>query len=78
MLLFNIHEAKSNLSSIVAKVESSLETVQLCRNGKPVAQIIPIPRLPNPLRHSARLGKIELKYNPTEGLTADEWPRMAD
>ena len=74
MLLFNIHDAKSNLSGLVADVESKHETIMLCRNGKPVAQIVPIPWLNSPLRHSARLGKITLRYDPLEGLTADDWP----
>lgn len=77
MLLFNIHDAKSNLSGILADVESKNEVVMLCRHGKPVAQIIPIQPLGSALKHSAKLGKIKLNYNPLEGLAADEWPLEA-
>jgi prevent-host-death family protein len=77
MLLFNIHDAKSNLSGLVADVETKHETVMLCRNGKPVAQIVPIKALGSPLKHSAKLGKLKLSYDPTETLAADEWPMDA-
>lgn len=77
MLLFNIHDAKSNLSGLVADVELKHETVMLCRNGKPVAQIVPITPLGSALKHSAKLGKIKLHYNPVEGLAPDEWPADA-
>lgn len=36
----NIHDAKTNLSKIIAKVEEGAE-VTICRAGKPVAKIIP-------------------------------------
>ncbi|MGH6877902.1 MAG: type II toxin-antitoxin system Phd/YefM family antitoxin [Rhizomicrobium sp.] len=38
---FNIHEAKTNLSSLVAKVEAGEEIV-IARAGKPVARLVPI------------------------------------
>ncbi len=77
MLLFNIHDAKSNLSGLVADVEMKHEIVMLCRNGKPVAQIVPIQPLGSALKHSPKLGKLKLHYNPMEGLAADEWPTEA-
>ncbi|MBS0618249.1 MAG: type II toxin-antitoxin system Phd/YefM family antitoxin [Spirochaetes bacterium] len=77
MLFFNIHDAKSSLSSIVADIETQHETVTLCRNGKPVAQIVPIEPLGSALKRSPKLGKIKFHYDPVEPLTADEWPELA-
>lgn len=37
---FNIHEAKTQFSKLVAAVESG-ETVTICRNGKPVINCVP-------------------------------------
>lgn len=74
MLLLNVHDAKSNLSSVLAKIEEHNETVRICRNGKPVAELVKIPPLPSPLRHSARLGKIKIDYDATAPLLNDEWP----
>ncbi|HEY6577795.1 MAG TPA: type II toxin-antitoxin system prevent-host-death family antitoxin, partial [Rhizomicrobium sp.] len=38
---FNIHEAKTNLSSLVAQVEAGEEIV-IARAGKPVARLVPM------------------------------------
>ncbi|MEZ5691833.1 MAG: type II toxin-antitoxin system prevent-host-death family antitoxin [Rickettsiales bacterium] len=40
MLNFNIHEAKTNLSAIIQKVEGG-EDVVIMRAGKPVARLMP-------------------------------------
>lgn len=77
MLFFNIHDAKTNLSSLVSDVETKHETILLCRSGKPVARIVPIEPLASPLKHSPKLSKLKLYYDPVEGLTADEWPETA-
>ena len=37
----NIYEAKTQLSRLVAAVETRGETIVLCRNGTPVADIVP-------------------------------------
>lgn len=37
---YNIHEAKTHFSKLVAAVEAA-ETVTICRNGKPVANMVP-------------------------------------
>ncbi|HEX4080229.1 MAG TPA: type II toxin-antitoxin system prevent-host-death family antitoxin [Rhizomicrobium sp.] len=39
--IFNIHEAKTNLSSLVAKAEGGEEIV-IARAGKPVAKLVPV------------------------------------
>ncbi len=37
----NLYEAKTHLSKLVAEIELGGELVVLCRNGKPVADIVP-------------------------------------
>lgn len=39
---FNIHEAKTNLSKIIDRVERGEEIV-ISRSGKPVAKVVPLP-----------------------------------
>ena len=68
----NVHEAKTNLSKILVQIEKG-ETYLICRNGKPIADIIPHRQkqkrsIPHPL-----MSKIEINYDPTEDLTEDEW-----
>jgi prevent-host-death family protein len=50
----NIYDAKTQLSKLVARVESG-EEITLARNGKPVARIVPLgrrtaPRVPGALK----------------------------
>lgn len=74
MLLLNVHDAKSTLSSVLADIEAHNETVRICRNGKPVAELVKIPPQPSPLRHHPKLGKIRIDYDPVQPLSDDEWP----
>lgn len=39
---FNIHDAKTHFSKLVAAVERG-ETVTICRNGRPVIACVPVP-----------------------------------
>lgn len=80
MITVNIHEAKTTLSSLVAAIEERDETVLICRNGKPVAEL----RAPQAatLHPRSRLtsdpaltGRV--LYDPTAGATEDDWPEDA-
>lgn len=42
-LSVNIHDAKTNLSKYIAQVQLGA-TVTVCKNGEPVAQILPFPK----------------------------------
>jgi prevent-host-death family protein len=39
---FNIHDAKTNLSKIIERVEHGEEII-ICRAGRPVAKVTPLP-----------------------------------
>jgi antitoxin (DNA-binding transcriptional repressor) of toxin-antitoxin stability system len=71
----NIYEAKTQLSRLVAAVETRGETVVLCRNGTPVADIVPhhkgrdITLEPDPELRGARYVQ-----DPTAPLQPEEWP----
>jgi prevent-host-death family protein len=70
----NTHEAKTKLSELLAKVESQHETVVICRNGRPVAQLLPWVRSKNPLRQSPQLKKVVFHEDPSLPLDDSEWP----
>lgn len=74
MKMVNVHEAKTNFSSLLATVESSSESFVICRNGDPVADLVPHKRVNRTKPHPI-LGKIKIKYDPTEPATEAEWPR---
>ena len=66
----NVHKAKTHLSQILMQVETGGESVILCRNGKPVAEVIPFkPRKRDPLKMHAELSKgMKINYNPVDPL----------
>jgi len=76
MKTVNIHEAKTRLSALLAEVERTGEVFLICRNGKPVARLVPhqpVDRLqPHPV-----MSRIELRYDPTEPLDEGDWPAEA-
>ena len=76
MKTVNVHEAKTNFSSLLATVENSSESFVICRNGVPVADLVPHQRASRIKVHPA-LSKIKIGYDPIESLSADEWPETA-
>jgi len=45
--IVNMHEAKTQLSQLVARMEKGEEVI-LARNGKPVARLVPVEEKPLP------------------------------
>jgi prevent-host-death family protein len=76
MKTVNVHEAKTNFSSLLARVEESSEAIVICRNGEPVADLVPHKR-PNRTRPHPSLSRIKIAYDPTETLSPDEWPETS-
>ena len=67
-----VHEAETNFSSLLAEVESTGETVLICRHGKPVADLVRH-RRHSRLKPHPVMGNIDLRYDPIEPLAEDEW-----
>jgi prevent-host-death family protein len=67
----NIHEAKTRLSAVLVEVERKGETYVICRNGKPVAELIPF-RRNGRLEYHPSLSKIKIGYDPVEDLSEEE------
>jgi prevent-host-death family protein len=74
MKTVNVHEAKTNFSSLLATVEDSSESFVICRNGEPVADLVPHRRASRIKPHPV-LSRIKIKYNPVETASESEWPR---
>jgi len=71
----NIHEAKTQLSAVLSRVEKKGSKYLICRNGKPVAELIPHHKK-NRLKPDPFLSRVEVKCDLTEPLTEDEWENM--
>ncbi len=73
MKIVNVHEAKTKLSALLAEIEKTGEKVLICRNGEPIADLLPH-RKRNRLEPHPVMGKIGIHYDPIEPLSEDEWP----
>ena len=73
MKTVNVHEAKTIFSRLLARVEKRNQSVVICRNGEPVADLVPHKHKSRTRPHPA-LSKIKIKYDPVEPLSPDEWP----
>jgi antitoxin (DNA-binding transcriptional repressor) of toxin-antitoxin stability system len=75
MMTVNTHEAKTRLSALLALVEQKGEKVLICRHGRPVAELSRAaakkPR--NRLAVDPTL-RVQLRYDPVEPLTEEEFP----
>ena len=70
----NVHEAKTNFSSLLATVEDSSESFVICRNGEPVADLVPHKRV-NRIKPHPVLSRIKIKYDPVETASETDWPK---
>ena len=74
----NIYETKTNLSKIIAQVQETGETYTICKNGKPVADIVmhkepkKTKGLPPPLPELQ--GKVTYLCDPCAPATEEMWP----
>lgn len=75
MTKLNIHEAKTHLSRYLRKVQEG-ETLLLCKNGIPIAQITPLPKILQPKKRPMGLakGKIKIPASFFEPLTDEDFP----
>lgn len=72
MKIVNIHKAKTNLSAMLVEIERTGEQFLICRNGEPIAELVPHEKHSRLTQHPV-LKDIEIGYDPIEELTAEEW-----
>lgn len=76
MKTVNIHDAKTRLSRLLAEIEKSGKRIVICRNGEPVADLVPHRRDVS-MAADKKLGAIKIKYDPTEEAGEVDWPSDA-
>ncbi|MGD8399355.1 MAG: type II toxin-antitoxin system Phd/YefM family antitoxin [Bacillota bacterium] len=74
MLAVNTHEAKTRLSELLTKIELKKETVFICRNGHPIAKLIPLHKMVNPLQQDPELKRVIFHEDPSAPLDGTDWP----
>ena len=73
MKTVNVHDAKTRLSSLLAEVEKHGKRVVICRNGKPIADLVPH-RDELSMAPDKKLVAIRINYDPTEEVGDEDWP----
>jgi antitoxin (DNA-binding transcriptional repressor) of toxin-antitoxin stability system len=58
-------EAETKISSLLSDIEKNGKSFTICRNGKPVAELIPY-RKPSRLVYNPVLTRIQIHYDPPE------------
>jgi prevent-host-death family protein len=76
MKVVTIDEAQTHLPALLDAVEATGEPVLICRQGTPVADLVPH-RTRGRLTPHPVMQLIRIDYDPTESLTADEWPEQS-
>ena len=75
MISVNLYEAKTQLSRLVAAVETRGERVVLCRNGTPIAEIVPHEATRGAtLQPDPELLGARFIGDPTAGVSLEDWP----
>lgn len=73
MKTVNVHDAKTRLSSLLAEIEKGGKRIVICRNGEPVADLVPHQRAVS-MAADKKLGALTIKYDPTEEASEGDWP----
>ena len=76
MKIVPLEEAQTQLPALLAAVEATGESVLICHQGKPVADLVPHRTRSRLVPHPV-MQQIRIDYDPTEPLTADEWPEQS-
>lgn len=71
MTTIDINEAKAHFPSLISSVEKTGEPVIICRYGKAVARLVPMPK-GRRTNTSPFLSQVEFLADPTES-TKEEW-----
>lgn len=70
----NIHQAKTTLSALLRLVEEEGESIRIARNGRPVAQIVPIAKNKDPLLVFNPKLQGRCLGDPMVPLDPEDWP----
>lgn len=62
-LQVNIHEAKTHLSSLLARVNEEGEEIIISRAGEPIARLLPVRKVPGKRVPGSAKGKITVAHD---------------
>lgn len=74
MKTLSIQETIRQFPSLLMEIEQTREPVMICRNGKPIAELMPLPHRSRLQTHPI-MSRLAIRYDPIEPLEADEWSK---
>lgn len=72
MKSLNVDEAKTKLSSVLTQIETRGEKFLICRNGKPIADLVPHVKKSR-LKTDPLLRKVKISCDLTKPLSEEDW-----
>ena len=70
----NIYEVKAHLSKIIRKVQETGEVITICKNGKPVVDLVQHRPAGDPLKADPELLGAVYHGDPCAGVGKEDWP----
>jgi prevent-host-death family protein len=70
----NIYEVKAHLSKVIARVQETGEVITICKNGKPVVDLVQHRPARNPLKADPELLGAVYHGDPCAGVGKEDWP----
>lgn len=74
MIQVNTYDVKASLSYFLSKVEKEHAKIKICRHGKPIALLVPLAPLPDPLKQHPKLMGVKIHEDPMAPLDEEDWP----
>jgi prevent-host-death family protein len=72
MIEVNVHEAKTNLSRLLAQVEAGEEVI-IARSGEPVAKLVAVPKPSKKRVLGADRGRVEVSEDFDDPVDPETW-----
>jgi antitoxin (DNA-binding transcriptional repressor) of toxin-antitoxin stability system len=70
----NIYEAKAHLSRLIAELQQTGRPITICRNRKPVADLVPHRKPGDPLKQDPLLKGAVFRGDPCAPAGVKDWP----
>lgn len=71
------YEAKAHLSRLIAEVQRTGKPVTICRNNRPVVDIVPHQEGHDPLDQAQQLKGSRFLGDPCASASVEDWPESA-
>ena len=76
MNMINSYEAKSKFSQLIREIVNTKGKIVICKNGKPVVDIVYHQSSEDPLEQDPGLKGAKYLSDPCEGVSVEDWPEQ--